>query len=220
VENQYYVIPLAQFKLPEFTANRTILLPDCVVSVTLVQEITGAGLLGTVDRDFADNKLIASEIYLSPFLGDGLTYRIAQYQFFDLSKAFFMDLIRFDYNRRTQKLKILGRDPQRDVFVQTYVAIPDEKLFDDYYFIRMITAKSKLSMARQLSFFDFNLMGGIKINVSDLRAEAESEIERVRQEIADQDTPDYFVVWHALIPFIISAAALLQFTSHTVPGLC
>jgi hypothetical protein len=107
-----------------------------------------------------------------------------------------MDLIRYDYNRRTQKLKITGRNPRRDVFIETYVKIPDDKLYDDYYFIRMITAKSKLSLARQLSFFDFNLMGGIKINVSDLRSEAQAEIEKVIQDIKEQDTPDYFLVWH------------------------
>jgi hypothetical protein len=196
VETQYYIIPLDEFKREEFRANRTIIMPDCVVSVFEVKEITGAGLLGTVDRDFADNKLIASEIYLSPFTGDGLVYRIAQYQFYDLTKAFFMDLIRFDFNRRTLKLKIMGRDPRRDVFIQTYVKIPDDKLYDDYYFYRYVTAKSKLSLARQLSFFDFNLMGGIKINVSDLRSEATEEITKIEQEINDQNTPDYFIVWH------------------------
>jgi hypothetical protein len=39
-------------------------------------------------------------------------------------------------------------------------------------------------------------MGGIKINVSDLRSEATEEIAKVEQEIKDQDTPDYFMVWH------------------------
>lgn len=196
VETQYYIIQVGQFNSPDFRANRTILMPDCVISVFEVREVTGAGLLGTIDRDFADNKLIASEIYLSPFLGDGLVYRIAQYQFFDLTKAFFLDLIRYDFNRRTLKLKITGRDPRRDVFIQTYVKIPDDKLYDDYYFIRMVTAKSKMSLARQLSFFDFNLMGGIKINVSDLRSEAQTEIDKILQDIKDQDTADYFMVWH------------------------
>jgi hypothetical protein len=196
VETQYYIIQVGQFNDPDFRANRTILMPECVVSVFEVKEVTGAGLLGTIDRDFADNKLIASEIYLSPFLGDGLVYRIAQYQFYDLTKAFFLDLIRFDFNRRTKKLKIMGRNPRRDVFIQSYVSIPDDKLFDDYYFMRMITAKSKLSLARQLSFFDFNLMGGIKINVSDLRSEAQAEIDKILQDIKDQDSPDYFMVWH------------------------
>jgi hypothetical protein len=212
VETQYYIIKNSEFQSPDFRANRTILMPECVVSVFEVKEITGAGLLGTVDRDFADNKLIASEIYLSPFLGDGLVYRIAQYQFYDLTKAFFMDLIRFDFNRRTKKLKILGRDPRRDVFIQTYVGIPEDKLFEDYYFFRMVTAKAKLSLARQLSFFDFNLMGGIRINVSDLRSEADAEIQKIEQEIKDQDTPDYFFVWHAFIPPLLMITSLLNFS--------
>lgn len=210
VETQYYIIQLEQFSSPEFRANRTIMMPDCVVSVFEVKEITGAGMLGTIDRDFADNKLIASEIYLSPFTGDGLVQRIAQYQFFDLSKAFMLDLIRFDFNRRTKKLKIMGRDPRRDVFIQTYVGIPEEFLFEDYYFTRMITAKSKLSLARQLSFFDFNLMGGIKINVADLRSEAEQEIEKVKQDILDQDSPDYFLTYHAFIPPLIFLSTMLM----------
>ncbi len=196
VETQYYIIKHEQFQKPEFLANRTIMMPECVVSVFEVKEVTGAGMLGMIDRDFADNKLIASEIYLAPFTGDSLVYRTAQYQFFDLTKAFFLELIRFDFNRRTLKLKILGRNPRRDVFIQTYVKIPDDKLYDDFYFYRYITAKSKLSLARQLSFFDFNLMGGIKINVSDLRSEATEEITKIENDINEQNSPDWFITYH------------------------
>ncbi len=196
VETQYYIMSSAEFRRPEFKMNRSITMPDCVVSVFEVKEITGAGLIGTVDRDFADNKLIASEIYLSPFTGDGLVFRTAQYQFFDLTRAFFLEWIRYDFNRRTHKLKILGRDPYRDVFFNTYVKIPDDKLYEDYYFFRYVTAKSKISLGRMLSFFDYNLMGGIKVNAADIKAEGEAEIEKIEQEIKDQDTADYFNIWY------------------------
>lgn len=195
VESQYYVVRQSQFEEASFKHDRTIIMPDCVVSVYGVKEITGAGLLGTVDRDFSDNKLIASEIYLTPFTGDGLVRRVAQYQFYDLTKAFFLDLIRFDFNRRTLKLKILGRNPRRDVFIEAYVKIPEDKLFEDYYFIRYITAKSKKSLARQLSFFDFNLMGGIKVNTSLISTEADEELKAIIDEIGSQDTPDWFLVF-------------------------
>ena len=141
VETQYYIIRASEFKTPEFRKTRTVTMPECVVSVFEVKEVTGAGLLGNIDRDFADNKLVASEIYLSPFTGDSLVFRTAQYQFFDLTRAFFLEWIRYDFNRRTRKLKILGRDPSRDVFFQTYVKIPDDKLYEDYYFFRYVTAK-------------------------------------------------------------------------------
>jgi len=196
VEIQFYIIKNSELQKAEFLQDRVIIMPDCVISIAELKEITGAGMLGTVDRDFGDNKLMASEIYLTPFVGDGLVQRIAQYQFFDLTKAFFLELIRFDFNRRTHKLKILGRNPKRDVFINTYVKIPDDKLFEDYYFIRFITAKAKEALARQLTFFDFNLMGGVKINVATIAAEATAEMIEVKKEISDQDTPDYFCTWH------------------------
>ena len=78
----------------------------------------------------------------------------------------------------------------------TYVKIPDDRLYEDYYFIRYITAKSKIALGRQLSFFDYNLMGGIKVNAADIKAEGEAEVEKIEQEIKDQDTADYFNVWY------------------------
>jgi hypothetical protein len=196
VETQYYIMRSSEFKTPEWFKTRTIMMPECVVSVFEVKEITGAGLIGTIDKDFADNKLIASEIYLSPFTGDSLVFRTAQYQFFDLTRAFFLEWIRYDYNRRTKKCKILGRDPSRDVFFNTYVKIPDDMLYEDYYFMRFVTAKSKIALGRMLSFFDYNLMGGIKVNAGDIKAEGEQEVEKIETEIKDQDSADYFSVWY------------------------
>jgi hypothetical protein len=196
VETQYYIMKASEFKKPEWFRSRTVTMPDCVVSVFEVKEITGAGLLGNIDKDFADNKLIASEIYLSPFTGDSLVFRTAQYQFFDLTRAFFLEWIRYDYNRRTKKCKILGRDPSRDVFFNTYVKIPDDKLYEDYYFMRYVTAKSKIALGRMLSFFDYNLMGGIKINAADIKTEGEAEVEKIETEIKDQDSADYFSIWY------------------------
>jgi len=196
VETQMYVMRAEEFQKTEFHKTRTVMMPECVVSVFECKEMTGAGLIGSVDRDFADNKLIASEIYLSPFTGDSLVFRTAQYQFYDLTRAFFLEWIRYDYNRRTKKLKILGRDPRKDVMFNTYVKIPDDKLYEDYYFIRYITAKSKISLGRMLSFFDYNLMGGIKVNAQDIKAEGEAEVEKIEQEIKDQDSADYFMVWY------------------------
>lgn len=196
VEMQYYIMRKEEFKKPEWFRSRTVTMPDCVISVFEVKEITGAGLLGNIDKDFGDNKLIASEIYLSPFTGDSLVFRTAQYQFFDLTRAFFLEWIRYDYNRRTKKCKILGRDPAKDVFFNTYVKIPEDKLYEDYYFMRYVTAKSKVALGRMLSFFDYNLMGGIKINAADIKTEGESEIEKIETEIKDQDSADYFNVWY------------------------
>jgi hypothetical protein len=197
VEMQYYVIKASEFRKQEFhKSGRVVTMPDCVVSVFECKEISGAGLIGTIDKDFADNKLIASEIYLSPFTGESLVFRTAQYQFFDLTRAFFLEWIQYDFNRRTHKVKILGRDPRRDVFFNTYVKIPLDKLYEDYYFTRYVTAKSKIALGRMLGFFDYNLMGGIKVNAGELKSEGETEVEKIEQEIKDQDSADYFNIFY------------------------
>lgn len=197
VETNYWIISKGEFSKPEFRANgRVIQMPACVVSVFEVKELTGAGLIGSIDKDFTDNKLIASEIYLSPFTGDSLVFRTAQYQFYDLTKAFFLEWIRYDFNRRTGRLKILGRDPIHDVFINSYIKIPQEKLYDDYYFQRYVTSKAKISYGRMLAFFNYQLMGGITVNAADIKQEGQTELEQVIQSIKDEDSPDYFMTWH------------------------
>lgn len=196
VESQYYVVPKEEFNKAEFKADRTIHMPDCVVSVYEVKEISGGGRLFSVDADFSDNRLIAAELYLSPFQSDDLVLRTAQYAYWDLAQAFFLTLVAYDFNRNTHKLKIKGRNPRKDVFIQTYVEIPEEDLFEDWFFIRYVTATVKVALGRILGFFTYNLPGGVTINSSDIKSEGESELEKLLQQIDDENSPDWFYIWH------------------------
>ena len=196
VENQYYVIESRWFQDPEFVKTRSILLPDCVVSVYECNEISGGGRLGTIDRDFSDNRLLAAEIYLAPFASDDLVLRTAQYSYWDLTKAFILERIRFDFNFNTHRLKILGRNPKRNVFLQTYAKIEETRLYDDWYFQRWVTATCKMSLARILGFVTFNLPGGYTINSDTLRDEGKEEIEQLKQKIDEENSPDWFFQFH------------------------
>jgi hypothetical protein len=196
VETQYYVIEKRWFSDPEFKKTRSILLPDCVVSIFECSEISGGGRLGTIDRDFSDNRLLAAEIYLAPFASDDLVLRTAQYSYWDLTKAFILERVRFDYNLNTHRLKILGRDPKKNLFLQAYVKIDESKLYDDWYFQRWVTAQSKVSLARILGFFTFNLPGGVTINADNIKEEGTTELEEIKQKIDDENSPDWFFQFH------------------------
>jgi hypothetical protein len=196
VETQYYVIEKSWFKDPEFKKTRSILLPDCVVTVFEVKEVTGGGRLGTVDADFSDNRLIASELFLSPFQSDDLVLRTAQYSYWDLTQAFILERIGFDYNRNTHRLKIVGRDPKRNVFLQTYAKIEESKLYDDWFFQRYIIAQAKISLGRILGTFKFNLPGGIEVDASGIKDEGTEELKEVKQRIDDENSPDWFFLFH------------------------
>ena len=196
VETQHFVVEKNSFNNPEFKKSRSLILPDCVVSVYQFKEINGIGRLGNIDRDFAEDRLIASEIFLSSFHGDDLVMRTAQYQYFDLARAFFLEQIAYDFNRNTHRLKVLGRDPKFDMYIETYSKIPMDKLYDDYYFLRYVTAQSKVSLARILGMYQFPLPGNVTINADMLRSEGETELEWIKQRIDEENTPDWFMIYH------------------------
>ena len=196
VETQYYVVEKQWFRESEFKKTRSVLLPDCTVSVFEVKEITGGGRLGTIDRDFADNRLIASELFLSPFQSDDLVLRTAQYSYWDLTQAFILERISYDFNRNTKRLKILGRDPKRNVFIQTYAKIEENKLYDDWFFQRYVISQAKISLARILGAFQFNLPGGIAVSGDQFKEEGKEELEQIKQRIDDENSPDWFFIYH------------------------
>ena len=70
VEPQYLALPPALFEDPAFKANRQIVLPDCVQAVIDFKEARGNSILGTIDRDFGEQKFIGAEVYLTPFIGE------------------------------------------------------------------------------------------------------------------------------------------------------
>lgn len=196
VETQYYVITKDWFGTSEFKATRTLLLPDCVVSVFEIREINGGGRLGTIDADFYDNRLLAAELFLSPFASDDLVLRTAQYSYWDLTQAFILERVSYDFNRNTKRLKILGRNPKRNCFVQTYAKIEENRLYDDWFFQRWVTAQAKMSLGRILGFFTFNLPGGVQVNADTLKEEGKEELAEIKQRIDDENSPDWFYIFH------------------------
>ena len=63
---------------------RQIQLPDCVQFVVDLKEAKGSSIFATIDRDFAEQKFIGSEIYLTPFIGESIMYRTVIFSFLDI----------------------------------------------------------------------------------------------------------------------------------------
>jgi hypothetical protein len=196
VELQRFILPRTIFNTPEFKRSRTVVMPDNVVAIQTCKEINGGGRLGNIDRDFSENKLIASEVFLSSMHGDDLVMRVAQYQWFDLAKAFLLDNIAYNFNKNTKKLQILGRDPKYKVLLECSVIIDADKLYNDYYFIRYCIAKSKESFSRIVGMYNMPLPGGIEVNHEMLRSEAEAELDKLQEYFAEHDPPDWFLTFH------------------------
>lgn len=198
VQQQYLLIPLEVFKHDLFKKNRMVQLPECVGFVHQVKEGKGINsFFGTMDADFADNKFIGSEIFLTPFIGESIMYRTVIFSFLDLIKGFTIDTFAYDYNKNTKLLSILGRTPQNPIVLEIAKKIEKEHLYNDELFQRYVRAKAKLRLGDLLTTFDYNLPGGIKPNYTNLVTKAEKELDQVIEMMKTENTPDFlfFARW-------------------------
>lgn len=196
VEDRYIIIPLEVFEHASFKSNRLVSLPDCVVSVYDVREMTGPGAFGNIDRDFSDSKLLGAEINLSPFQGDNLVYKTAMYSFYDLAKAYLLETVAFSWNRNTKRVTIMGRNPRKPVAMRTMVKIPEDSLYDDELFVRYCLAQAKINLGRTLSIFNYNLPGGVQINFDGIKQDGKDEMLAILEQINNETMPDFFLQWN------------------------
>ena len=198
LEPRYLIVPPQIFTTDQFLANRSLTLPDCAMFVHSCTELgNGGSFFGTMDRDFSDSKYIGTELTLSPTYGEGLVYRTVMMSFFDLAKSFSLNgLVRFDYNKNTHKLTILGRTPLQGLALKVMVKISDEALYSDQMFQRYTRAKAKIRLAQMLSSFEFNLPGGVKINYNNMMTGAEKELDKVLEDMKGENTPDFMLMYH------------------------
>ena len=73
-EEKWTVLPPQTFNTPEFKASRTIQLPDCVLAIKEFREIKDGGrLFGISDPEFSMDRVMAADLWLSPFSSDTIT---------------------------------------------------------------------------------------------------------------------------------------------------
>lgn len=196
VEDRFILIPEGIFQHESFKTKREIILPDCVMSVYDMREVTGLGLVGQPERDFSDSKLLGAEIFLSPFQGDNLVYRTAMYSYFDLARAYLLETIAYSFNKNTKRITVMGRNPFRSAVIRTMVKIPEENLYDDELFVRYCLAMAKINLGRTLSIFNYNLPGGVQINFDGIKQDGKEELEKILAQIDSENSPSWFMQWN------------------------
>jgi len=190
---KWYILDKRYYTTDEWKNTRTFQLPDCVEGIKIIFELTsGQRVFGIHDPDLQFDRLMAADLYLTPLSSDQITYRTIQWSFWDLSRAFNLRDIQFSYNLNTHRLVITGRDPHESLFITTLDRIPEEDMYNDPVVIKWMIAKAKMSLARILGTFQYNLLGNVTINFSDIRAEGVEELQELKDKIASDNQPDWF----------------------------
>jgi hypothetical protein len=196
VESKYLLLPEELFNTDSFRKFRQIQLPDCVQFVADFKEAKGGSIFATLDRDFAEQKFIGSEIFLTPFMGESIMYRTVMFSFLDLTKSMMIDSIAYDYNKNTKNLGVLGRTPRTAAVLRVFKRLDEDKLYEDEVFQRYVRAHAKVRLSHMLQTFDFNLPGGIKVNYQNVVASAEKEMEDVKTMMKGENTTDWMFLTH------------------------
>jgi hypothetical protein len=192
--DRIYVLSSRYFKTKEFADSRTFQMNPCTEGIKQVIEMTdGSRVFGINDPDMSFDRLMASDLYLTPLSSDQITYRTIQWSFWDLARGFNLRDINHDFNPNTHRLAITGRTPEESLFVLAMDHIPLEDAYNDTVVIEWMIAKGKLSLARILGAFNYNLLGNVTINFEQFRTEGQEELERLREKIKGDDVPDWFM---------------------------
>jgi hypothetical protein len=196
VESQYLLLPQELFNTAQFKKARQIQLPDCVQFVVDFKEAKGGSLFSTLDRDFAEQKFIGSEIYLTPFIGESIMYRTVMFSFLDITKAMYLDTIAYDYNKNSKLLGVIGRTPKTAAVLRVLKKLEQHQLFQDELFQRYVRAHAKVRLSHMLQTFNYTLPGGVTVNYQNIVAVAEKEMEDVKTMMKNENTTDWIFLIH------------------------
>ncbi len=145
------------------------------------------------DVDFSLDKFIYSDVYGAGIGSEDLMYYVINSKFIDTARQVLQAQISYNYNRLTKKFRFMGELPKRGACVfQVYNTIPDCDLFQDEAFIRYCCGMAKIQLARIVGTFQFNLPGNITINYDLISGEGREEVDRVVEEIKNDEGVDYF----------------------------
>jgi len=195
-QDQIYILNKKYYYTQEWKNTRTFQLPDCVVGVKTVWEMTqGNRVFGINDPDINFDRLMASDLYLTPLSSDQITYRTIQWSFWDLARAFNLRDINHDFNLNTRRLVITGRTPVESLFILAMIRVPDQNAYDDPLVLKWMIAQGKRSLARILGTFNYQLIGNITINYEQFRTEGNEELQELKDKIKGDDVPDWFIMF-------------------------
>lgn len=193
LQDKIYIINKKYYNTTEWKNTRTIQLNPCTEGIKKVVENTmGARVFGINDPDLSFDRLMASDLYLTPLSSDQITYRTIQWSFWDLARGFNLRDINHKFNPNTHRLVITGRDPTESLMILGMDHIPEEDAYEDTIVLNWMIAQGKKALARILGTFNYTLLGNITINFEQFRTEGNEELQELKEKIKGDDVADWF----------------------------
>ena len=201
VEERWYCLPNKEIR--KCGPNNIAKLPPQINSVFGVYKTTDSfnyGVLG----DFSLERIILNNSALVSGIGGSMTNMFGSPTGWDLMdvtaslyelstfKYMFDAPLTYNYNQYSNDLAILGALGNSNLILQVLVRCKIQDLYKNYYFFRFCVALGLRSMATIMGTFEFKLPGGVTINYSSFREQADREIQEITEYLNKNHSCDYF----------------------------
>ncbi len=183
--------------------NKIIKLPDKIVAVHGVYKThsrSGIGALG----DFSLERMMISSYSMFGGGGSGGTAGLGQspmgWGLVDMTAAMYEMSqfnqitnvpLSYNYNPYSHALVLLGDLGSSDIFIKCFVRCRIQDLYNNLYFFKKVVCLVKKALNRIYGVYEFQLPGGVSINVSLYKDEATEEEEEIMKWIEDNRQIDF-----------------------------
>jgi hypothetical protein len=202
IEERWYCLRNSDFN--KCGPNLTVKLPQQIMSVFGVHKTSDSfnyGILGdfSLERIILNNSAMIggnTGNSMSNVFGNGTGYNLTDVTaaLYEVStyKAMFQSPLTFNYNQYSNELIVLGSLGTSNLILQVFTRCKIQDLYKNYYFFRYCVCLGLRSMATIMGTFEFKLPGGVIINYSNFRDQADQEMERIMEWINKNHSADYF----------------------------
>ena len=207
IEERYYCLPNSEIK--RCGPNNIVKLPEQIISVFGVYKTTEQYSFGTMG-DFSLERIVMNNSAMAGGLGGNIQtafgggsgynltdvtaalYEISTYQ------ALFDAPLTFNFNEFSKELVILGALGDSDLVLQVFKRCKIQDLYKSYYFFRYCVCLGLRSMATIMGTFEYKLPGGVTLNYSVWREQAQSEMQEIAEWINKNHSSDYFFMTNTI----------------------
>lgn len=176
---EYIIMKAELFSTPLFKAKRAVKMPDCVIAITDLRTIGSNYFGNNINRDY----LKTNFNYVNALTGNPNDMLTAVVNGFYIShlQSFILKTVSFDATgiQFSHMLTITGRNPVQDLVATASVTIHEEALFEMADFFDYVVGECKKSFAKIYGFTNTKLIGGVDLNLVEMKDEGKELIDKV-----------------------------------------
>ena len=125
------------------------------------------------------------------FVGYSLTDVVTALYEIDTFRQVLNAPLTYNYNMYTNKLVILGNMGTSDICISCMKRCRIQDLYNNYYFFRLVVCFVKRALSTIYGTFEFRLPGGVQINYSAFKDDADAEIDQIKEWCDENRSADY-----------------------------